>query len=280
VANFGPTCANPEFLARIRYVIRSQLSNESECPLFDKIGLLVARYGEQCDLDNGIASEKSEKFIIGFLKGFRHTKLLISDSIKLKIVSILKSYLTTCKKRYHMDEQAEFDLMRSFIIRFTNGDFDIESVSHIMSLGCFHLTKLEMRIFDIPCTDLKIYYLGWKTCKHRVIEAWPNLSDTVRKSVRNLFWSEADVLSEDPKNTNYIYSMLRAWRREAFLPGYNTYLTMKDSCTSKSQLTAHLFFVDDFDQEIETAGYLGIVELVFSVSKIENNADYPPQLRE
>jgi hypothetical protein len=64
--------------------------------------------------------------------------------------------------------------------------------------------------------------------------------------------------------------MLKSWKREDILPGYKTLLeTLKDISLSKNQRTAHLFFVDDFQEEIETAGYLGIVELaLYAIKKV------------
>jgi hypothetical protein len=275
---FDPGCNDdPQILNRIRAVIRKILSKPSGVTYKENIGQLVSRYGESSDLERIIGCQPPDDFLYGFLKGFKHSEIQIPDSLKPQIISLLKAYITQHARRHYCDVP-KLDLYCSFVIRLTKTEYDIRILTKKIDSSRFILTNIERAFLNLECQDIILQEDHWNESKHRLIEGWPCLDKKIRTSILATSLN-ANILAENPTDPNYVRIMLNSWRREDILPGYKTFLTLNDVCLEKFQLTAQLFFVEDFEEEIETAGYLGILDLALFVQETQNSI-FPLEIRE
>jgi hypothetical protein len=275
---------DPVFLARVRKSIRDLLPRQQKPASVHWLGQFVARYGESCDLELGLTCVSPDEFIYGFLKSFNYTKFHLAEPIIAQIMDLCKKciLLAACPGRQaplRVDD-SKIEQYCSFVIRHAKDAAEIAAITEYVNKSAGYLLQLELKYSkygsgNISDTEFKYFSrFGWESIRYRVIEMWPHLNEEGKRFLLKEC-PYCNIVADDPKNPEYIALMQKAWRKEDFLPGYQTYLSLNAVCVAKVKLTAHLFFVDDFEREIETAGYLGMLDL-----SLHGRTGSPPQIRE
>jgi hypothetical protein len=262
-----PISDDPAFLGRIRTLIRRILRSQNSSQKYFLIGQYVACYGENLDLELGLACDSPGSFIHGFLAGPKHSKFQIADTVYPRIIDLLKNLVLLTGHPTYADH-SKIDLFCSWLIHHAKNGTEISVLTKCVTdivapLSKFELKFCKHRRIDESLIDLSsLKKEDWDQLRYRVIEIWPYLNDQDKQLLLKQNYSYFNILSDDPKNPEYIAVMLSSLRKEEIVPGYETYLSLKELCVAKALLTAHLFFVDDFDKEIETAGFSGLLDLV------------------
>jgi hypothetical protein len=253
-----------EFIDRAHRVISKQLENPTENLLYS-LGGLVARYGSTAHVQAGLRIDKEPcGFVIGYLENTNQSGKEILEAIYDRIrVSI--SSLMRCRM------ESTFDFGFSFLIRQSA---DITEILEILKgykkdweREC-PLSRVELLIFKnksitqdnlsflclVPYTQLQII-------QSRLAEVWQLLDDEAKLFC--LQFTFFILKFADPKDPEFIKSFCSVWKRESILKGYERYMSITEICIPKLQLTAHIFFVEDFKMENELVGLANMVDLVF-----------------
>jgi hypothetical protein len=276
VAEYAKFNKNPEFLQRVRKTIRRQLidKNSADKKFLGYLGILVALYGEPCDLDAGLEISRYQ-FLESFLQNFERFQFELSADQRFKI----RAYLL----KFDAETAPQVNLLLSFVLRYDRDNVteNIIDLAADKSRAYFHFgCYLESLIYTktpIYRQDISQYLSDarLKTYKKRLMEVWILLADDAKRALLDSDPS-FNLVAVEPNDPKFVQAAQFLFKREVALGAFNRSLIIEEACVAKCQLSAHWFFVDDFEQEIETAGYLGMLDL----SLYELAGGSKPQIRE
>jgi hypothetical protein len=256
-------------ILRIRDAIRKQFCNLSGYRHFTALGALVACYGEQNDLEAGL-EVKNPEFLTGFLMNQPNKNLHISPNLLQRILEKSQQcaliYFNS-ESYYGRERYKKVDFHRAHLFR--NNHFNEEIVKTVriapnyddgFTCSDFELLIAQNQTITENQVLPFLHSVRFLEIKNRFIDVW------------NKFTEEAKlVISETRPFFNVLY---RPIQDSLFLDAFNTlgnkdYLLLAfkrvqtDSflCVNKVILTAHWFFIENFDTEIETGGYLGLFDV-------------------
>jgi hypothetical protein len=115
-------------------------------------------------------------------------------------------------------------------------------------------------IHDLSIPDITNHHFV-----NNVIEIWDSLDDDARTHLLHTI-PELHFRFSNPENLKCMKDALSYWKRGQIISAFHKYLTVEKMSVAKLQLTAHWFYVDEFEAEIETAGFFDLFTLVFRLS--------------
>jgi hypothetical protein len=269
--NYADFEFDTEIETRFQKVISNCLLNmKNLSELFD-FGILVARHGTPSDLLAAMEyRQESFSFVCGFLSEGRR-------QAKFDITPDLHSLILECLAKWFMQNGQsirKFYTGIGFSYLLRNADKQEEQIRTILNnekaqkylcpISKFEILLLQkqviskkdiqMLLFEHEITALRNYLAD------RIMENWDLLDD----EARNLFlfrYPKSIVRFGNPKDPGFVDYVLSLWRREEVLPGFQRYLSIDEMIVSRLRLTAHWFFVEDFEDEIKTAGFFALFTL-------------------
>jgi hypothetical protein len=259
-----------EFLVAVKEVIQKHLSRPFDCKSIEGLGGLVACYGDQSDLENGLKLKQPE-FVTGLLIN-EMNKILqeITPNISELILEKSKECVMAYSSSNHPSGMRRYewlDFHRTYLFR--NKIFDqaiIKSAENCNqeSVICSEFELLIAKNNTINKKQISRYVKSrrFSELKIRFIQVWDKFAEEAKElicEIRPSFNSLHRPFS-DPR---FREAVLAIGNGNCALPAFQTVKAYSNLCVTKVELTAHWFYVKQFEREIETGGYLGMFEVAY-----------------
>jgi hypothetical protein len=252
------------FLVHVRGILRDKLSYESteEYPEHHMlVGILTARYGDEEILLAGLDSINYEPFLKGFLSEANYQNTIqITPAIHEKIMNIATKCLTEYHESFGHYSPCQCPLL-AYVIRHSIHLSGIRDFSEIEKLAenDFLPVSLEVMIkrndFDKEKIFQMMQYSEFDALKRRILQVW----DILNQETKDILCEHRpvyNIYAKECRDTEFIEEVTKLFRRsEDVISAFDVYAEGTDISVAFLQLTAHWFFVDDFEEEIRTHGY-------------------------
>jgi hypothetical protein len=267
VAGYAIDNDDPVFLARMRKVIRRNLSDGD--PKLRQLGILVAFYGEPKDLDVALSLPGNPAFLASFFKTFHHYKFEITGQQNISIIQNTQFYISPVVRPKDLSPQLGYILRQ-------NPDktelVDMIEGSVLKNSAFFYLeAELELLILrknsDVDENDISriVKHVYFGDVKHRFVEIWDTrLTDSAKKLLADSH-QEFSLLYYSLNHPKFLRCAGMIFKREQAVLVIDRYQKTLEMCVGKVILLAQWFFVDNFEKEIATFGYLGFFEVADSI---------------
>jgi hypothetical protein len=83
--------------------------------------------------------------------------------------------------------------------------------------------------------------------KHHILEIWDIFYD--------IFFVGLNIFAKSPECPEFVKQVTRLLQGDDIVKAFRKYAENKDCCVSRAQLTAHWFYVDEEQIDIELFGY-------------------------
>jgi hypothetical protein len=237
-----------------------------------ELGILTARYGEQQDLVAGLSDSHKyncQNFLCGFLSTRNHQKIEITEAMHQRIYEILSKSLSDSL------DPRDLDFLLAYIIRHNSLESTQKEIEIVEKNGprIYQSALLEVVIkkreftpdnFKLLIESQKSSYSrhNFKDFKYRIVEIW----DCLDREIRQLFCDLHpifNIYALSPRDPKFVTEVMELFQGEDVINACQRSIQDNFCCVSRAQLTAHWFFVDEEEIDIEVCGYLGMVEIAF-----------------
>jgi hypothetical protein len=258
-------CEDPEFLFRIRLLIDNNLSQASSSIQCEDLGALVASYGEQKDLEACLKKNSHCSFVTGILVNPVNPKISITPKISQELLvkskECLSHYLSKGLRRPQI-----FDLHRAHLFRHNMIDEEIIKNRNYWSddwVICSEFELLLARNQTINEQQILPFLNSGRfhELKERLVDVWENKLTEEAKELACTIRPYFNCLYRSVEDPRFREAVLNIGTKCLAKPAFLSFETLGKLCLTKAELSAHWFFVKDFEAEIETGGYLGIFDV-------------------
>jgi hypothetical protein len=208
----------------------------------------------------GTQIDDGKFFLLGFLGTRNHQNITISPVIHKKIKQIAMKNLDDFYNTsgYQTVDNCPF---LAYLIRFVPikeaqaETEDVENAGPVMMMPAYLELMIKKNSFNKNKLMLMMAYATFDDLIFRMIEVW----NTLDEEIKQLFCYHRPILNiyaksyTDPEFVNAVLKLFR--RSEDVVHAFREYGKAGDISTATVQLTAHWFFVDDFEEEIRTHGH-------------------------
>jgi hypothetical protein len=256
---------DPKYLSRIRQVIRKIIADsDNNHENLEHLGTLVAHYGEQQDIEACLKLSRSDQ-IIGLVCAYKINK---SIKVTAEIQASMEKRAVEClcygiiKKE---NPPRTLDGIFAYCLQFNLVE-EIESVRFLCKLReeVFFRSDFELLVKkkkEIHKNQISYFMDSPKfpEIRYRLREVWNQLTQEAKDCVSSRY-SYFNILNRPVMDPEFKEAVLSIGRRDEIMPAFEAIQAFAGICLTKVELTAHWFYVDDFELEIETGGYLGCIE--------------------
>jgi hypothetical protein len=248
------------FLAKMRLWIKEQKRKIMTKKDREWFGSILALYGERLRTDFEVCLKSNMSNIMwGYLTSLYEMNHPITPRMVSRVIVKVSDWL---KKKAMYSNVSAFgfyedfnkDVLRALMIRFGFTCHPLFKLVSLTSQTNLPRSKLELLILGNQLIDEEIVseYISpdiFISVKHRLAKA--NLTEEAQLAIskKHPCFNSLRCDADDPK---FVSSVWTLGRRDTAIAAYRKYLDLTEISTAKVQLTAHWFFVDDFDFEIET----------------------------
>jgi hypothetical protein len=261
---------DPSFLLQVRKILRTKLTLE---PIEDYsehhlvVGVLIARYGDLEDLKKGIESKYCNSFLSGYLSMQCHPRMKIPATIHAKILNIANETLRRNFSMFGCYSRLD-DPFLAYVIRYSE---DISNEISKVQLQDPHecvAPYLEILIKSNSFDSNKLIEImkspKFDDLKYRILGVWQSLDETTKKLIcehRPIF----NIYAKTFRDPEFVQVVMKLFRRSSDICyALKEFAKTQDVSVSVVQLTAHWFFVDDFEEEIRTQGHHWMFKIALS----------------
>jgi hypothetical protein len=270
-------CTDAGFITKVQTRMRQEIGNIKECKNLCFLGSLVAVYGELSDLCAGLAYPREAKeFLAGFSLSNGPRRFALSSDMKAIIFSQLLKYIQDSSRPLagsssevlHVWVKERLcnyalglcsnDCQRKIIVKYAVKSESFISHLHWNLLNRHRIDRKLLSEYD----DAEI-----QGCESFFIEIWKSIEDDGQEYLKECI-PALSCLSRDLTHQDLIHYASSQWDRDKVLPVFREIVkTTEELFIPIIQLLAHIFFVDDFEVEIATNGYLGMFKLASLVTE-------------
>jgi hypothetical protein len=235
------------------------------------LGRLVAYYGDQTEFEFAL-NLNNHDLVSGLLMSETSWSPRIVMTESLKTLLIAKSLV--CARYYASngrDSLELFDLHRSFLLQNNCQEILAIPVQYEMFKNKLIKSEFEILIHNKkPITKSQIaLFLAcgrFHKIRDRAQAVWSLFSEDAQEYLCEFFplFNLLHRTIHDPKFREAALDIVRKKDGSVALQALQKYGALSEIQVS---LSAHWFFVDDFEKEIETEGYLGMFEIAVNAEK-------------
>jgi hypothetical protein len=254
---------DPSFILEVRQILRTKLTLASteDCPTHHiEVGTLAARYGDLDLLKAGIESFYSDLFLRGFINEASHRRIQITPEVHEKLLEIFLDSMNDSYDRYG-DYSVCDSAFIAYIIRHSTDLPQIKdaSVKDERFLNEWMAVHLELMIKKNEIDKEKLIKMiklpKFDALKPRVLEIWGSLNGEIKELICE-YWQMYNIYYRSYRDPAFVKKVVKLFKRSDDVSyAFREYAKAQDISMAIVQLTAHWYFVDDFEEEIRTHGY-------------------------
>jgi hypothetical protein len=268
----------PDCLSRVRKVIKKEIANYCYHRDLEFLGILIAFYGEQEDLEACLKLGRPD-YITGLIMNPINPNIKLTSDVQNKIKEKRMDCLIFSCRRHMFDKSFDksLDIIQAHCLRTKDArNYLLERHKIESDLGadlffCSDFEYLVQRTTEISKSQI-FRFLNcprFPEIKHRLREIWEQLSQEAKDLVSETH-SYFNIFNHPVTDSRFKEAALSLARKQDIMPALKAINAFDALCETKVALTAHWFYVDEFELEIGTAGYLGLVEVaVHAMSSVD-----------